>query len=349
EIGLPLDLILTRQNVGNGFSYVPVSSTSAPIANGNSVGGSSLTFADYYKGIQTNTAYYFMTDFNITNYLRFIGGVRNEINIMTINTVTQRDTSGNPLSFVQTKSEQNALFPSANLVYKLNQESNIRAAYSQTTARPDFREAVPLGYYDFVNFNNVIGNPNIKNTLIHNYDLRYEFFPKPQEVISVTVFYKNFIDPIEQNLTDDGSGNFIVAPVNLKSSQNLGFELDARKSLSFFRPTSKFFKDLYVYGNYSQMSSEVELATSLSDSVKKDTRRRPLQGLSPYSINLGLIYNGNKYGFNLVYNRFGRRLLFQGDFAFQDIYENPRDVVDIQLYARALRNKMEIKLNISDI
>jgi len=349
-LGLPLNMILTRYNLTNrGLIYRPVSSTSTAIVGGVPGGGSSLTFSDFYSGSQSNISYYFMGDFNINDYLRVIGGLRYEGNNMNIETVTSRDNEGKVISTAKTDLIQNAFYPSINLVYKVNPKMNLRTAFSNTTARPDFREAVPLGYYDFVNFFNVIGNKDIKNTRISNLDLRFEFYPKAQEILSATLFYKKFIDPIEQNLTNDGSGNFIVTPVNLESSTNIGFEFDIRKSLSFFSKRSKFLKNTFIYGNYSYMVSEVLLEGSFSGFIDAKDRSRPLQGLSPYSINGGLLHSGEKYGFNIVYNRFGRRILFQGDQAFEDVYENPRDVIDFQFFVKFFNKKMEAKFNLSDL
>jgi len=85
------------------------------------------------------------------------------------------------------------------------------------------------------------------------------------------------------------------------------------------------------------------------DKDKADTRKRALQGLSPYSLNAGILYQGSRAGFNFTYNRFGRRLLFAGDESFFDTHENPRDVLDLQVYFRAWKEKIEFKFNVSDI
>lgn len=85
------------------------------------------------------------------------------------------------------------------------------------------------------------------------------------------------------------------------------------------------------------------------DSLKSDTRKRPLQGLSPYVINAGLLYQGPHFGFNIAYNRFGKRVILTAPEEYNDVYEAPRNVIDVQLFTRIARQKIEIKLNVSDL
>ncbi len=63
----------------------------------------------------------------------------------------------------------------------------------------------------------------------------------------------------------------------------------------------------------------------------------------------GLGYAGNIFGANLSYNRYGKRILAGGTYPWQDQYEKPRDVLDLQLSAALLKNKMQVRFNISDL
>ena len=49
------------------------------------------------------------------------------------------------------KISEDDILPSMNLVYRLNEEMNIRAAYTKTLARPTFREIAPFSSKEFVN------------------------------------------------------------------------------------------------------------------------------------------------------------------------------------------------------
>lgn len=343
--GLPIDLALNPELFASGnLNYRPIS-----VSSGGAVGSNSTTGADYYTGSQIMHSAYLMGDLNLTSKLRMIGGVRLEDFDMQTSRVLERDVvSGDVKKDTAAVLAQRKLFPSINLVYKITSAINLRAAYSQTVSRPEFRDIVPVGYFDFGLPGTVNGNPNLKNTTISNYDFRFEFFPKPDEIISATVFYKLYKDPIEV-LASIQSNNYDYQPFNLKSSNNLGLELDIRKSISFIGK-SAFFRKLYLNGNFSYMKSEVEVDPAVfTGSTQSTKRKRPLIGLSPYSINAGILYDGERIGFNILYNRFGRRLVFVGDPEIQDIYENSRNIIDAQVFARFFDKRLEIKVNVADL
>jgi outer membrane receptor protein involved in Fe transport len=66
---------------------------------------------------------------------------------------------------------------------------------------------------------------------------------------------------------------------------------------------------------------------------------RPMQGQSPYVLNLSIQYTEPSFGttFSVAYNRFGERLDAVG-FQTADIYESPRDLVDLSLTQQFLGN-----------
>jgi len=158
-----------------------------------------------------------------------------------------------------------------------------------------------------------------------------------------------------------GSPELIYFYFNLKSSTNNGVEIDLRKSLGFISPASGWLKNIYVSANGSWMNAKVNydvasLIKAASDAVggapsgnTPDTRKRALQGLSPYVINGGIGYFGKVIGANISYNKYGRRIVSGGVFPYQDQYEKPRDVVDLQLSAMLLKNKLQVRFNISDL
>ena len=318
--------------------------------------------ADTYTGDQHLNAGYIMSDLQLPLNIRLIGGVRIENYKIQVNSVLKRDSTGKVSKDTSTGLQETRFFPSVNIIYEIGKRMNFRLAYSKTIARFDFREAANIAYYDFFLPGVIFGNPSLKNTLIDNYDLRYEYYLSGDEIITASLFYKHFQDPIEVLQVPNASAIYTYYNFNQVSSTNKGFELDFRKSFSFINRNSAFFKNLYLSGNFSYMKSEVSIdrnalgklfagllgAPSIDTSIK-DTRDRALQGLSPYSINAGLLYQGKTAGFNIVYNRFGRRLIFAGIEPQFDYFENPRDVVDVQVYGRLLKQKMEIKLNVSDI
>jgi TonB-dependent receptor len=343
---LPIYDLTTKENILSELYTYQATSISA--RGSNTVG---ISGADIFSGKTVNQNIFLMGDINFSPKLRLAAGFRYEGYELETLLVAGRDSiTYEPKSFDRSGAfEQKNIYPSVNFTYKANNKINVRFSYSRTTARPDFREIVNVAYFNFETGNTIAGNAALTPADIYNYDLRFEIFPKQDEVLSATIFYKEFQNAIENNLRNDGSGNFIISPVNVKNSTNIGGEIDFRKSLGFISKQSKLLKRLYINGNASYMISEVLTDTSRSGVVNTVPRKRPLQGLSPYSINAGLLYDGTIAGFNISYNRFGRRILYQGDAEGDDIYENSRDVIDGQVYVRLFKNKMELKLNVRDI
>ena len=121
----------------------------------------------------------------------------------------------------------NDILPAINLTYTLIDNMNIRLAYTRTLSRPTFREIAPFASFSPV-APTIVGNPDLKRTLIDNIDLKWEYFMKPGEVISFGVFYKNFTDPIEM-VDNPVAVNPEISYQNVEQAQNYGFEADFRK------------------------------------------------------------------------------------------------------------------------
>lgn len=231
------------------------------------------------------------------------------------------------------------ILPGANITYKLNSRTNIRLAGSQTVIRPEFRELSSFAFYDFELGAPVVGNKSLKRTKVTNADLRYELYPRSGELFTAGVYFKNFDNPIEYfyNRTGPGTNTFNI--LNTENAKAYGAEVEFRKKLDFYNPLKNF----TFTGNLSYIYSHVKDTTGIID--------RPLQGQSPYLINFGLQYDAEKAGVTgtLLFNQIGRRIFFVGNEAISDIWEAPRALVDAQLSKKIIKNKGEIRLNISDI
>nr|MDQ3101521.1 TonB-dependent receptor [Bacteroidota bacterium] len=88
----------------------------------------------------------------------------------------------------------------------------------------------------------------------------------------------------------------------------------------------------------------------LGDEAKGQAQRRPLMGQSPYILNAGLYYQDTerKLQYNILYNVIGPRLFAVGTYGTPDIYEMPRNVVDLTL-TKGLGKRVELKLSAQDI
>ncbi|ATL48436.1 TonB-dependent receptor [Chitinophaga caeni] len=351
--GKPVEELYGQQNFANDYLYYRYAYASAG-ANANQ-----------YSGSQDIHAGYLLLDLNPFDKLRFIGGARMEYSQMDVYTSTRLSTGdpANPIRWVDSviRYSEPKWLPSASLIYSLTPKVNIRAAYSQTIARPDFRERSYFRYYDIYQRAMLNGNGGLEISTTDNYDLRVEYYPGAGEVISVSGFYKKFIKPVELvSYVTSGTAQYTQLFFNLENSKIGGFEVDFRKSLGFIDSRAEWLQQLYLSGNFSwfkgnvtydpnKLAAEAQGIELDSNVATNPSRNRPLQGLSPYVINGGINYLGRYFGLNLVYNRFGRRIKIAGVDEYNDEYENPRDVLDAQVSAKLLKQRLEIRLNASDL
>jgi outer membrane receptor protein involved in Fe transport len=221
----------------------------------------------------------------------------------------------------------------------------LRGGYSKTVSRPEFRELAPFSFYNFVIDNIISGNTNLQRATIDNVDLRLEFFPGSGQIISLSGFYKQFTNPIELINRTGTSGAPELYYTNVSSVSNFGGEMEIRTNLGFISH-NKVLDNLTVYTNASLISSEVNL-----DHFIGSGGRRPLQGQSPYIVNCGLFYQTPKKDFNvnLSYNVIGPRIFIVGNVQEPSVWENGRNVIDLQLTKTFKDDKIELKLNIKDI
>ena len=243
--------------------------------------------------------------------------------------------------------DTNDFFPSLNVAYRLTDQHQMRMAYGRTINRQEFREVSSSVYYDFDLAGNVQGNPDLEACRIDNVDLRYEWYPSDNEIVSVALFGKFFNKPIEWTYTVAGGTDLVYSYKNADNAYSFGLELDVRKNLAFIGAPW-----LSLIFNGALIKSHVEFAADDLD------RSRPMQGQSPYLINTGLFYTHPDGNFNasLLYNRIGKRIIGVGrsmghaDDAVRipDSYEMPRNTLDFSLSQRFAKH-FEVKLSIKDI
>ena len=83
-----------------------------------------------------------------------------------------------------------------NAKYEVNEKQNLKLAASKTYTLPQFKERAP---FQFEDVNQVyFGNPFLYNSTDYNVDVKWEYFPKNGEVISLTGFGKLIQNPINE-------------------------------------------------------------------------------------------------------------------------------------------------------
>lgn len=325
---LPLSSIFLPQNFGPG--KFTVSEISQP--------------SDSYMGDQKLAAGYLMLDLPfelLDRRFRFVGGVRIEDFEQNVSVPKTREPNGPVTTDGLSVTD---ILPSFNLTYAINEVTNLRLAYSHSVNRPEFRERARTIWEDFVLNEIVGGNPNLARAYVRNYDIRFEVFPGVGEVFAASFFLKDISGAIEEQLLFSGTRTRVF--FNSGSTQNRGWEVEARKSLDFL---GGYFRNFSITGNYTRIFSRVEFIETVGNST--DTRfqvaTRPMQGQAPYMMNLSLFCTEPTLAttVSILYNKFGRRLHTVG-FLASDIYEEPRDIVDIsvtQPIAGILESKFTVR------
>ncbi len=323
---LPLDKIFEPENFRrNGFSL-----------------------DEYQNGTNNYTAYeeiiasYIMAEIPVNVFgeeLKFFGGMRMENALQKINSM---DLSGKiPISNYLKKVDY---LPSLNILYKLNDFTNLRLSYSQTLNRPELRELAPFAYFDFTTQTSIRGNPDLQRSFIKNYDLRIESFPALGKLISASVFYKKISDAIEKVVVTGSALGSERTFINADKAEVYGYEIEGRFTLGFI---SDFLENLTINGNYSRIKS---LVTAKGTETTIAREKRPLQGQSPYVINLGMFFTLPSTGssFALTYNKIGERIIEVATAYQEDIIEKPRDVIDIK-FTQSIIEGLNLSFSIKDL
>lgn len=281
--------------------------------------------ANNYDSYSTTFAGYVSEEFNVTDKLKAILGLRFEkFDIY----YTGQDTQGSVELVDENIISEADLFPSANFIYSLNDDQNLRLTYSRSTARPSFKEASVAQIFDPITNITFNGNLELRPTYVNNLDVRYEIFGDDAQLIAVSGFYKDFTDPIELTVFGIEAINDIQ-PRNLGQAQVFGAEFEVRKNFGFI---AESLKDLSVNANVSiiesqQTMNEAEFQGRLSAARDGESidNERELQGQSPFLINTGLTYDSDDKGIRtgLYYNVQGKTLQVVGIGAVPDVYTEP--------------------------
>ena len=261
---------------------------------------SEISDGDDYRATEQVSAGFVMSTYDLGNWM-FLGGLRAE---HTRNTYegTQSlldadeevvigtealDTSGSYLN----------LFPMAHVRYSLTDRTNLRFAWTNSLARPNFSELAPRVQVEFEEERNVgtidLGNTDLEPSRTMSFDLMAEHYFESIGIASVGLFHKrleNFIYDAEgivgqDEIADDRidvsefDGFFFFQPRNGSTATLWGVEATLQRDLDFLPgPLS----GLGLYGNYTYSHSSADLGDVDRPTV--------LPRVIPHVLNLGLSY-----------------------------------------------------------
>jgi hypothetical protein len=255
-----------------------------------------------YDGIQNINAVFGLAEYKLSSKLTSVLGLRMEQVYQKVSWKTQLDNEGNQNSF-----ERNEFLPSLILKYELNERNNLRFGASKTYTLPQFKERALFVYEDVTEVK--IGNPDLYPSEDYNVDFKWEFFPKKEEVISLTAFGKYIKNPINE-VTLASSTNDISFLNTGDTGHVYGIEFEIRKNIYEFGSENQ--NKLTAGFNASYMQTKQELD---SDKVRDETN---------YNINL----TNTEDSFSGASD-----LLLNGDVSFFKEWENEANIMATVSYS----------------
>lgn len=288
---------------------------------------------NFYTGDQTIIAAYLMAVYNLTPRLKFVGGLRMETTDMS---VISRD-----VNVPEGKIDLTDYPYSASLIYALSEKANVRLAATQTLARPNLRELAPFEQFDTKNGFFSLGNPDLQRTLIQNFDLRYELYPRSGELLAISAFYKQFDNAIVRAFVPQATIPELKF-INVKDAEVYGVEVEFRKQLNAISPALENF---YFSTNFAIIQSSYpipqdEIENSRNVDTTYTTTTRPFQGQAPFIANAILTYLDFEKGWesSIAFNVSGRKLYNIALRATPDVYEEPAPQLDFKISKRFGKN-----------
>ncbi len=226
--GLP-DVTTASSNIGKNREYTLQSDYVYPFSKSvifetgakgifrniiSQYGNGSAQDFDYDQNI---AALYSVISFNVTNKIKFKGGLRAEYTHINFLSATNNDNKNTYFN----------LFPSAILSQNLAKGASVKLSYNRRVQRPSLSYLNPFRN-ETNQFSIFQGNPQLSPEISENFELGYSTFIKGS-VINASVFYRRINNVIENaNLVDQVDGEKIMTTfLNVGGSNSYGMNVFA--------------------------------------------------------------------------------------------------------------------------
>lgn len=274
----------------------------------------SIGTSENFDATENVLAYYGMVKANMPK-LQVIGGIRIENTLQGYSMLFPKGERRPSEEYTYID-----ILPSLHFKYALNSKHNLRASYYKATNKPGFQEIVPfiVRGEDF----STAGNPDIKQAVANNLDLRWEYFANKLDQILLGVFYKDITNPIEYGFVDylGNSHEQVYSPINSDKALNYGLELDF----------TKFKRQWGIKFNYTWTNSTITTTKLARIKTKSDQdstvyiqQSRPLYGQSANVGNISVLYMSDKNGLSaqLAASYTGERLYTVSRYIANDLWQ----------------------------
>ncbi|WP_421920274.1 TonB-dependent receptor [Marinifilum sp.] len=285
----PLDGAQIRQFQEGEFPFPNLSFTDAEFASlGFDLSPADINLdeeTDGYDASEKVLAGYVMNTTQWSNKFSTVAGLRFE-NTKTDYTSTENELKGEG-SYLN-------ILPSIHFTYKLNENNQIRLAYSTGLSRPDYTSLIP---YNNVGAEEIRrGNEDLEPITASNFDLMFEKYTNKLDYFSFGAFAKLIENQIVTSQVGIEDGLPVFSPTNGASAKVFGLEFGMNKNLtSVGLPFS-------INANYTFTETSADYGDDRDD--------LPLTNSPKHMGNLSLLYNNDKTGFFAVLGGTYRHFVF---------------------------------------
>lgn len=218
------------------------------------------------------------------------------------------------------------ILPSLHLKYDITDDIIVRAAWTNSLARPNYFDLVPYVDNRIEDEELFLGNPNLKPTTSSNFDLMGEMYFKSVGLFSFGGFYKsidNFVYTSASEQTIDGIEYDVFQAQNTGNGSIKGFEVSLQRQLDFL---PGIWKGLGVYINYTNLSSDVNGIANEDGDQRDDVS---LPGTANNMFNGSLSFETKKLVLRASINYSSDYIDEVGGNAFEDRYYDEQFFLDI--------------------
>lgn len=311
---------------------------------------------DSYEATLDVNAAFAQVDAQLTPFIRTTLGVRYEEGEQFVQTF---DRFGN-LGAAAVELNNEYVLPAATITWNFADDLQLRLGYSQTIARPQFRELALSTYVDPVSDRSYRGNNQLVDSELTNFDARLEYYVGRNQFITVAGFYKELENPIEEFQFSTSSFVFETTFINSPKAELYGTELEYRINFAMPMDNSWFNdRDWLFSANYTYTASEI--LAEASDLIFEPVSGQfvsaedfaidgaKLQGTPENILNLQFGWESDMDQATLLLGWVDERILQRGS-AFSglpDVIEDPGVQLDLVYRRNFVVRDKEITLGIS--
>lgn len=278
-----------------------------------------------FEAEETVAAGYVQWSQNLNDQFRFIAGARVENTSSDYVGYQFIEDDGSINSIQNTKSYVNFL-PAIHARYAFNDNLIVRAAWTNSLARPNYYDLVPYRYVVEEDGEIAQGNPALDPTTSMNLDLNAEYYFESIGLLSAGVFYKNIDNFVYfQQSTEDYQGEEfdVLTPENSGKGNITGFEIAVQRQLDFL---PGIWKGIGIYANYTFNASDVD---GIANEDGEERVGLDLPGTADHMFNTSLSFETAKLVIRGSLNFSSDYIDEVGDEEFFDRYYDKQLFIDV--------------------